>query len=62
MNQPNERYCSTCSLDLKSRPLKTDGGASISTRKVIVFLLIVAAAFLLFWFILAEGASGLSDS
>jgi hypothetical protein len=62
MNQPKERYCSVCSLDLDDRPASVEGHSSISTRTiVIVFLIIVALAFIL-WFIAALAAGGLSDT
>jgi hypothetical protein len=60
-NQPNERYCSACSLDLKKQTMPLEESSPISRRAVVIILAIVVAAGLLLWFIAAIGASGLSD-
>jgi hypothetical protein len=60
-NQPSERFCQSCSLDLEARPARAKESSFISTRTIIILLLIVFAGGLLLWFMAAAGAGGLSD-
>jgi hypothetical protein len=62
MIQPGEHYCAACSLNVENSQPRSDESFVFPARKFAVLLLIIAAAGLLLWFIVASCASGLSDS
>ena len=64
INSPGYRVCPSCSLDLEisQAPIAPSSEQAISTRILVILILVSAAILLILWLVLCAASSGLSDT